>query len=184
MKSGVKISKSQMVAMHNAVTNELETAKVTMIVQRDIPRYNQSFTVLFQAVNIAVAKKIKPVTAKMLLFLCSVVDYNNTLDFSVTELAAELDYTNRNILLALKELEEFKIIIRIPNPKDKRRNLIMINPMQSWKGTVKERKAAIQSLTAIDENQLQIPFDELLPPKKLESTSRDEAIQAFELQEK
>jgi hypothetical protein len=124
-------------------------------------RYKENFAVLFTAVNVAVSKNIKPATAKLLLFLVSVMDYQNTLDYSVAELANELTYTTRMILKSLKELEEYKIILRIQNPKDKRRNIIVINPLQSWKGKVSERNLFIKSLTVEDKNQLKIPFPEL-----------------------
>lgn len=182
------ISKSQMVAIRNAVTDEIETAKVTVNIQRDPLRYKENFTVLFQAVNVAIAKNIKPVTAKLLLFLVSVMDYQNRLDWSVQELSKELGYTDRNVYTALNELEKFKIILRIENPKDKRRNLITINPLQSWKGKVKERNSFMSSLTQEDKNQLQLPFEELQPKPNgkniADIQTQEESINNFENEKK
>lgn len=161
-----------MVAIHNAVTNELETAKVTMIVQRDVPKYQQPFTVLFQAVNIAAAKNTRPVTAKVLLYLCSIVSYGNVIDRSASEIAKDLGYSCRNIEIALKELISNKDILKTLNLADNRRFLIVINPLPSWKGTVKERNITIENFLAADKNQLEIPFAELTSNKnKLESIS-------------
>ena len=177
----MKVQKTQMVGIVNSITNELEAAKVTVIVQKDSQKYKQPFTVLFQAVNIATAKNIRPVTAKVLLYLCSIVSYGNVIDRSSTEIAEELGYSCRNIEIAIKELIEYKIILKVPNPSDNRRSLIVINPMQSWKGTVKERNIAIENLLAIDKNQLQIPFEELEQKKEIPHTlSQEEIITQFE----
>jgi len=182
------ISRSQMVAIRNAVTDELETVKVSVNIQRDPLRYKENFTVMFQAVNVAIAKNIKPVTAKLLLFLISVMDYNNVLDWSVAELSKELGYTDRNVYTALSELEKFKIILRIENPKDKRRNLITINPLQSWRGKVRERNSFMASLTEEDKNQLTLPFEELKPKKNgkniADIQTQEEIINNFETEEK
>lgn len=179
----MKVQKSQMVGIVNSITNELEAAKVTVIVQKDTQRYKQPFTVLFQAVNIATAKNIRPVTAKVLLYLCSIVSYGNVIDRSSTEIAEELGYSCRNIEIAIKELIEYKIILKTPNPSDNRRSLIVINPMQSWKGTVKERNIAIENLLQADKNQLEIPFAELAPKKSnniADNFTQEEIINQFE----
>ena len=57
------------------------------------------------------AKNIKPVTAKVLIYLCAVVDYGNVVNKGSDQIAKELGYSIRNIQRALLELEEMKIII-------------------------------------------------------------------------
>jgi DNA-binding MarR family transcriptional regulator len=152
------IEKSQMIAIHNAVTDEIEGAKVTIRVERDKIKHKEPYTVLFQAVNYATAKNVRPVTAKLLLYLCSVCDYENIIHMTTNDFAQELGYSQRNVQIALKELEEYKIITRTPHPQDKRSFIIILNPLQSWKGQASKRLSYIQSLR--DKNQLEIPFPE------------------------
>ena len=146
-----------MLAITNAVTGEMETAKVTVIVQRDTPKYkDEAFTIFFQAVNLAMIKKTKPITAKLLLYLFAEVDWKNKIDRLIDEICIDLDYKPRQVFTAIKELEEMNIIRKIPHGNDKRRYFIILNPLQSWKGKVKEREELMQEMR--DANQLSLPF--------------------------
>ena len=184
----MEVSKSQMVSIHNAISNEFEAAKVTVTVKKDALKYREQFTVMFNAVNIATAKNIRPVTAKVLLYLCSIVDYGNVVDRSANEIGEDLGYSKRNIEIAIKELMEYRILLKKTNPQDRRRTLLIINPLQSWRGTVLDRNIAIDTYTAEDKDQLKIPFPELEPPKKLDNISNAlteaEIIESFEKEKK
>lgn len=183
----MEISKSQIVSIHNAISNEFEAAKVTVTVKKDALKYREHFTVMFNAVNIATAKNIRPVTAKVLLYICSIVDYGNVVDRSANEIGEDLGYSKRNIEIALKELMEFKILLKKPNPQDKRRTLLVINPLQSWRGTVLDRKNAIDAYTAEDKDQLRIPFPELVSPDEINISNileESNVIEAFENEKK
>lgn len=176
------IEKHQMIAIHNAVTDEIEGAKVTIRVEREKIKHKEPYTVLFQAVNYATAKNVRPVTAKLLLFLCSVCDYENVIAMSSDDFAEELGYTQRNVQIALKELEEFKIITRTQHPQDKRCFIITLNPLQSWKGQASKRLSYIQELK--DKNQLVIPFPEFGETESKDITAalgeEGEILQQFE----
>lgn len=176
------IEKHQMIAIHNAVTDEIEGAKVTIRIEREKIKHKEPYTVLFQAVNYATAKNVRPVTAKLLLFLCSVCDYENVISMSSTDLAEELGYTSRNLQIAISELVEFKIITKTPHPEDKRTYRISLNPLQSWKGQASKRLSFIQELK--DKNQLEIPFAEFTESKKTDITKalgdESEILQQFE----
>lgn len=148
-----------MVAIQNAITGELETAKVSVYVTRDVPKYKDAFTILFQGVNRAMVKKMTPASRGVLLFLCTISQYGNVIDHSAAEIAEELGYGTRMIELALKELTELKVIIKAPNPSDKRKQLIVLNPYQSWKGKPAARTKAIADLTAINQTALEFPID-------------------------
>lgn len=180
-KNLMEVSKSQMVGVFNAVSEQFETAKVTVTVKKDALKYKEHFSVLFNAVNRATAKNIRPVTAKVLLYLCSIVDYGNVIDRSSKEIGEDLGYSTRNIEIAIKELMGYKILFKKSNPQDGRRFLLVINPLQSWKGTVLDRNIAIDNFNYEDKDQLKIPFPELNPPAKLEEVfTQDEAINNFE----
>lgn len=148
------ITKQQMVAIKDSTGKILDTAKVTMIVQRDVPKYRgEPFTLLFQGINNAISRNIKPLTAKILLYMCSISEYNNFIDRTVDELCEDLSYTKKWVISSLKELEEANILIKHKHPTDKRRHVYSLHPGQSWKGEVKERKKRISEL---DPKQLQM----------------------------
>lgn len=157
------ISKSEMVAIHDSVTNTMQTAKVTMIVQRDVPKYKgEPFTMMFQAVNKAIARNITPATAKLLLYLCAEVGYGNTVGKGVPAIAKELAYSERQVHRAMKELEELKVVIKTKNEVDNRLTMYHINPTHSWKGTLPDRN---KKIAEFNPNQLDI-FGKLPQEKK------------------
>ncbi len=137
------ISKNEMLAIQNAVTGEIEMAKVSIHISREMPKFRDKFTVLFQAVNCAMVKDIKPITAKLLLYFCSVVQYGNLIDRNMDEICEDLGYKRAQVSIAVKDLLNMKIIIKVPNGNDKRRNLFMLNPHQSWKGKAVDRAKKI-----------------------------------------
>jgi len=179
MKNNI-IEKHQMIAIHNAITDEIEGAKVTIRIERDKIKHKEPYTVLFQAVNYATAKYVRPVTAKLLLYLCSVCDYENIITMSSDDLARELGYTQRNVQIALKELEKYRIITKSQHPQDRRSHIITLNPLQSWKGQASKRLSYIQELK--DKNQLVIPFPEYTTAesKYAIGDGKCEIIQQFE----
>lgn len=159
-----------MIAVRNAVTNEMETAKVTMIVQRDKPKFKgEPFTMMFQAVNKAIARNITPATAKLLLYLCSDVSYGNIIEKGVPQMAKELGYSERQVHRAMKELEGLKIVLKSKHVQDGRMTIYYMNPTQSWKGTVKDRS---KSIAVYDRNQLDIFGN--LPKQETTTTLKNE----------
>lgn len=141
-----------MIAIRNAITNEVETAKVTMIVARDLPKYKEAFTIFFQASNMALIRQIQPITAKLLLYLISVVEYENKISKTPDELAEHLCYSRKQVERGLKQLVELNVIQKIKHPQDKRSYLMFINPYTTWKGRKKGRDKVIS------QNQLELPF--------------------------
>jgi|JI10StandDraft_1071094.scaffolds.fasta_scaffold375706_1 DNA-binding MarR family transcriptional regulator len=150
------ITRSQMGVITNAVTNEMESVKMTMIVSKDKAKYkNEPFTLLFQASTRAISRTIKPVTAKMLIHLCAIVEYNNFIPQGKKEMALELGYSLRQVERALIELEQMKVIIKSKHREDSRMVVYHINPYQSWKGDIADRKKRIAEHNP---NQLKLPM--------------------------
>jgi hypothetical protein len=145
------IKKSEMVAIHNAITDQMETAKVTMIVQRDVAKYKEPFTILFQASTLAMGRHISPSASKLLINLCGCVGYGNIIEKGIDELAEHMLYSRRQIERALKELIYYNVLIASKHPADKRITQYHLNAHQSWKGNVKDRKTKIASY---NKNQL------------------------------
>jgi len=148
------IRKSEMIAIHNAVTNEMETAKVTMIVERDVPKYKgEPFTIIFQASTLAMGRHISPSASKLLINLCGCVGYGNIIEKGIDELAEHMGYSRRQIERAFKELVSYNVLFASKHPIDKKVTQYHLNAHQSWKGKVKERKTRIASY---DNNQLNL----------------------------
>ena len=148
------IKKSEMVAIQNAITGELETAKVTVFVEKNKPKYKDNFTILFQAVNLALIREIKPITAKMLLYFCSICDYGNIISKNIEDISKDLGYSRQFVSIALKELQELNIIEIEKHNNEQRCNIYRINAFQSWKGKPVERMKTISQ----NKNQLSLPF--------------------------
>lgn len=153
------LEKSEMVAIQNAVTNEMEFAKVSIRVEKDLPKYkNEPFTIVFQAVNSLLVKDMPLADCKVLLYLISQVQYGNVIDRTIKEIAEDLGYKDAQwIQKSLKRLEISKVVFKSIHPHDKRRSVYMLNPKQSWKGTVKDRK---KTISFFNPNQLNM-FQEI-----------------------
>lgn len=140
------ISKSEMIAVTDAVTGVMETAKLTMIVARDKPKMKDKFSMLFQNSSLAIVRAIKPITSHILFYLIAKCEYGNLVYDSVEDIADCLGYKRNQVSKGLKQLYELNIILKIPHEQDKRRNIIMLHPRQSWRGDALERSKAIQKL--------------------------------------
>jgi hypothetical protein len=158
------ITRSQMGVITNTITKEMESVKMTINVARDKPKYkNEPFTLLFQASTRAISRTIKPVTAKMLIHLCAIVEYNNFIPQGKKEMSKDLGYSLRQTERALLELEQMKVIIKTKHSEDSRLNVYHINPYQSWKGDMPNR---IKKIASYNPNQLQIFGTKELEGKK------------------
>jgi len=139
------ITKSNMIAIQNAITGELDTAKVTMIVARDVPKYkNEPFTILFQASTYILGRDITPSTCKVLITICGCVDYGNKIGKTIQEIAEHIKYSKRQVERAFTELERANVLYKKKNPIDSRMNDWYVNAYQSWKGSAQDRKKRIQ----------------------------------------
>ncbi len=86
-------------------------------------------------VILAKDKDIKGETHRVLWFIGGILDFENWVQLSVTEIAEELELKRPNVSRAIKLLEEKEIIIR--GPKVGRSYAFMLNPDFGWKGKVK-----------------------------------------------
>jgi DNA-binding MarR family transcriptional regulator len=144
-KKKVIISKQQMVTIRSQITGEMEHAKVSVYVEKDIPKYKgEAFTILFQASTFAIGRDISPSASKLLINLVGCVEYNNVISKGVNELAEHMGYSRRQIERAFKELVDYKVLTTSKHPQDKRITQYYLNAIQSWKGKVAERKKFIQ----------------------------------------
>ncbi len=86
-------------------------------------------------VILAKDKDIKGETHRVLWFIGGILDFENWVQISITEIAKELGMHQPDVSKAMKVLETKEIIIR--GPKVGRSYAFMLNPDFGWKGKVK-----------------------------------------------
>ena len=87
------------------------------------------------ATLLAKDKDIKGETHRVLWLIIGILDFENWVQLSVTEIAKELKMHRPDVSKAMKVLEEKEVILR--GPKLGRSYAFMLNPDFGWKGKVK-----------------------------------------------
>ena len=108
-----------------------------VIVGRKRDPYGKGWVMNSQEAMVAVAKDkdIKGETHRVLWFIGGILDFENWVQLSITEIGNELDLKQQAVSRAIKVLEEKQIILR--GPKVGRSYAFMLNPEFGWKGKVK-----------------------------------------------
>jgi DNA-binding transcriptional regulator GbsR (MarR family) len=86
------------------------------------------------AILLAKDKDIKGETHRVLWLIIGILDFENWVQISITEIAEELGLKQPSVSRAMKVLEEKEIILR--GPKVGRSYAFMLNPEFGWKGDV------------------------------------------------
>ena len=107
-----------------------------VIVGRKRNPYGKGWVMNSQEAMVSVAKDkdIKGETHRVLWFIGGILDFENWVQISVTEIAKELGMHQPDVSKAMKVLETKKIILR--GPKVGRSYAFMLNPEFGWKGKV------------------------------------------------
>ena len=107
-----------------------------VIIGRKRNPYGKGWVMNSQEAMISLAKDrdIKGETHRVLWFIGGILDFENWVQLSVTEIAQELELKRPNVSRAIKLLEQKEIIIR--GPKVGRSHAFMLNPEFGWKGKV------------------------------------------------
>jgi DNA-binding transcriptional ArsR family regulator len=108
-----------------------------VIIGRKQNPYSKGWVMNSQEAMIILAKdkEIKGETHRVLWFIGGILDFENWVQLSVSEIAEELELKRPNVSRAIKLLEKKEIIIR--GPKVGRCYAFMLNPEFGWKGKVK-----------------------------------------------
>ncbi len=108
-----------------------------VIVGRKRNPYTKGWVMNSQEAMLALAKDkdIKGETHRVLWFIGGILDFENWVQLSITEIGKELDLKQQSVSRAMKVLEEKEIILR--GPKVGRSYAFMLNPEFGWKGKVK-----------------------------------------------
>lgn len=116
---------------------------------------------VFQTFAFLAATRLKPSTNVILMLFFSKSAYENYIGMDVMTIAEELNYSKLTVIRGLNELVDNNVIIKFPNPRDKRRHDYFINPVAVWKGNSYARKKV---MAVLDPDQLEL-FGEPLPKK-------------------
>ena len=108
-----------------------------VIVGRKKNPYSKGWVMNSQEAMVILAKdkEIKGETHRVLWFIGGILDFENWVQLSISEIAEELELKQPNVSRAIKLLEKKEIIIR--GPKVGRCYAFMLNPEFGWKGKVK-----------------------------------------------
>jgi hypothetical protein len=90
--------------------------------------------------------------------------YDNYIGIDQETIMEELEYKSKqSVVSAIQELKLQNIVISVRDIQDKRRNVYILNPYQSWKGKVANRIKAVKELQKENTGiQLNLPFIEKL----------------------
>ncbi len=99
--------------------------------------YTRGWTMNSQEASVLLAKdkEIKGETHRVLRFIEGILDFENWIYVSITEIAKELEMHRQDVSKAIKVLQKKEIILR--GPKIGRSHTFMLNPDFAWKGKVK-----------------------------------------------
>ena len=86
------------------------------------------------ATLLAKDKDIKGETHRVLWLIIGILDFENWVQLSITDMAKELEMHQPDVSKAIKKLEQKQIILR--GPKVGRSYAFMLNPDFGWKGNV------------------------------------------------
>ena len=108
-----------------------------VIVGRKRNPYSKGWVMNSQEAMVILAKDkdLKGETHRVLWFIGGILDFENWVQLSITEIGNELDLKQQSVSRAMKVLEEKQIILR--GPKVGRSYAFMLNPEFGWKGKVK-----------------------------------------------
>jgi hypothetical protein len=139
----------------NIVEQFTNGERVDVRVIRNASKRNKlpDMTMVFQAAAKVCAVRLQPTTSQLFLFMIGVIGYENYISVDVEYFITELSMSKSSVLRGLKELENNQVIIKINNPRDKRRNDYFINPIAAWRGTSEKR---VNTLRSFDKKQLEL----------------------------
>jgi len=129
---------------------------------------------LFQTAAYLAATCLSPSANKLLMYFLSLSGFENFVGIDQRTLHEDLGISISSTERGIKELVDSGIIIKTKHMGDGRRNDYFINPMQAWKGKIKNRKDKLEILKAEDPDQLHL-FGESIDENKIRETNEIKA---------
>lgn len=116
----------------------------------------EPFVMFFQQINLFLAKTLTATACRVLFYFLAQVKYNNEVDLDISDMARDLKYSSRQLLRGINQLLDLGLVTVRKSAKDKRRNIYIINPSQSWKG--RDDKRHLVDTQFFPDNQLKLRF--------------------------
>jgi len=109
---------------------------------------------VFQAFAYLASTRLKPSSNKVLMYLFSRSVYENFIGMDVKTMCDNLGMSKSSVISALKELEDYRIILKTKNSTDSRRHDYFINPTAAWKGNSFQQHKAVKKLSSVTQIQM------------------------------
>jgi len=157
----IKNTLSKLKEVENSIEEYYENGNdknvdVFVIPKKKYPK-TPDFVYLFQAVNMAISKTLTPAACKLLLYMISKLQYGNHVGVNIKTMMEDLELCEKTVITATNQLKQLNIILPYKDPSDKRRNVYMFHPLQSWRGSFKERFKVLKKLNN-NKQQLCLPW--------------------------
>ncbi len=129
----------------------VETGEIQLVGVIKRPRHKESFSLLFQEALLALLAdtnlRLSALEWKLLLLLISSMEYENTLDAHISELAGRIGHERSAVSKALTKLEGAGLIKR-QDMGGTRPRRILVDPALVFRGTSGQRAAALKVFDA------------------------------------
>lgn len=123
-----------------------DNVEVNVYVKKNTTKLENSVFVLQKFAKDVMNRNYSTSTYRVLFYFISLTEYENYLSIDINTISEDVQINKRSVLRALKELEDDKIVIKLPHPMDKRRHDYFLNPMAMWRGKEINRKKKIEKL--------------------------------------
>lgn len=154
-KKVVESMKPIMAEAHLGTVDKEKGVDVNVFVRQRTVKLEPNIMV-FQAFAYMAAVNLHESSLRVLFLFFSKAAFENFIGMDVLTIQEELKYPERTVIRALKQLQEYNIILKIQNVTDRRRNDYFINPLAAWKGNSWTRKKTTEKLNKLDPNQLNL----------------------------
>ena len=120
----------------------------------------EDFVFLFQKVTELAIKELTPSACKLMLYLLSKCQYQNSVRIHIETIMEDLLLAKSTVIIAMEQLVKIQVVIKVKDMDDKRHNIYYINPVHAWKGRIYKRQRQIREK---NKNQLVLPGFNALP---------------------
>lgn len=104
----------------------------------------EPFLMVIQSAEQIIVKILNKTELQVFVFMRSYSHYNNEISLDIKLIAASLGMSERSVKRAIIKLETYSILKVIKHPLDARRNMYMMNPQSTWKGTAERYKEVMK----------------------------------------
>jgi len=104
----------------------------------------EPFLLVIQSAEQIILKILNKTEFQVFAFMRSYTQYNNQISLDIKLIAASLGMSERSVKRAIIKLETYNILKVIKHPLDARRNVYMLNPQSTWKGTAERYKEVMK----------------------------------------